>query len=139
MTNRLQSSGIAALSFTVSAGLLALALTPATAKAAASDMEPYELVATGERMVESRTIDASDVDFTNAADVKRLGSRINQAINQVCRDGSTGRTLIASGRCYSDARQSANQQIAVLRSSATTLAAVSSVSGVRRLSVVASR
>lgn len=136
MTNRLQSSGIAALSFTVSAGLLALALTPATAKAAGSDMEPYELVATGERMVESRTIDASDVDFTNAADMKRLGSRINQAINQVCRDGST---LIATGRCYSDARQSANQQIAALRSSATTLAAASSVSGARTLTVVASR
>jgi UrcA family protein len=139
MTSRLQSSGIAALSFTLSAGILALALTPAIAHAATVEAEPVELIATGDREVETRRIDASAVDFSNAADLKLLQSRINRAINDVCREPGNGRAIIASGRCYTEARLSANQQVAALRSSATLLAAANGVQGTRTITVVASR
>lgn len=139
MTSRLQSSGIAALSFTLSAGILALALTPAMAHAAATDAAPVELTATADRDVETRRVDASDIDFTNAADLKMLNSRINRAVNDVCRDPGYGRATIGSGRCYTEARLSANQQVAALRNSDTLLAAAGSVRGARTITIVASR
>ncbi|UUR07867.1 UrcA family protein [Sphingomonas glaciei] len=139
MTSRLQSSGIAALSFTLSAGILALALTPAVAHAAITDAEPVELTATADRDVQTRRVDASDVDFTNAADLKRLKSRIDRAVFDVCRDPGNDRRLIADGRCHYDARRSANEQVAALRASATLLAAAGSVKGARTITLVASR
>ncbi|NJC05444.1 UrcA family protein [Sphingomonas kaistensis] len=141
MTSRLKSSGIAALSFTLSAGILALALTPAMAQASGTEAEPIDLTATADRDREVRTriVDASDVDFTSAADLKRLNSRINGAVNDVCRDQGDGRATIGSGRCYVEARLSANRQVAALRNSATLLAAAGSVKGARLVTIVASR
>ena len=84
-------------------------------------------------------VDASDVDFTNAGDLKMLNSRINGAVNDVCRDQGDGRATIGSGRCYVEARLAANRQVSALRRSATLLAAAGSVKGARTIAIVASR
>jgi UrcA family protein len=139
MTSRLQSSGIAALSFTLSAGVLALALTPAVSHAATTSSEPVELTARGERLVEARRVDASDLDLASATDMKTLDARISRAINQVCREPGNSRATIDSSDCGAEARRSADQQVAALRSSATMLAAANGASQARTITVVASR
>lgn len=124
MNNRLQSTGLAALSFSLSAGLLALALAPAMAHAAAlTDSDQFTV--TGERPVASRRVATADLDLASLSDLKRLDARISRAIGQVCREPGYGRATIESSHCESDARRSANQQVAVLRS-ATALAVTGS-------------
>jgi UrcA family protein len=123
MTKRLQSSGIAALSFTLSAGLLALALTPAMAHAATGSIVDWEVTATGDRIVDSRRVDANDLDLTSDADLRLLDGRIRRAINQVCDDAGTGRNSLGEYRCRDEARLSSNRQVAALRDQAIALAA----------------
>lgn len=135
MTTRLQSSGIAALSFTLSAGVLAFALTPALANAAPID----EVVATGERIVETQRVETSDLNLASATDLKKLDGRIRRAIVQVCSDAATPRAAFYDNVCREDARRSADQQLAALRSSATLLTAADGASASRTITVVASR
>jgi UrcA family protein len=138
MTTRLQSSGIAALSFTLSAGVLAFALTPALASAAPIG-DTNELTASGERIVETRRVETSDLNLASAADLKTLDGRIRRAIGEVCSDNATPRTAFYNVACRYDARRSADQQLAALRSSATLLTAANGASQSRTISVVASR
>lgn len=80
MTNALRSSGIAALSFTLSAGLLALALTPAMASAATvTSVAPVEITVTGDRSVSSRRVATADLGLTSESAMKRLDARIRGA------------------------------------------------------------
>lgn len=122
MTSRLQSSGIAALSFTLSASLLALALTPAVAHAAEADVASLDIAATGDRIVDSKRIDASDLDLTSSADLRQLEGRISRAISAVCDDGGTSISSLSEQRCRRDARQSSDRQVALLRDRAVALA-----------------
>jgi UrcA family protein len=135
MTTRLQSSGIAALSFTLSAGVLAFALTPALANAAPI----REVVATGEGVIETRRVETSDLNLASASDLKTLDSRIRRAIGQVCNEPGNPRATLDNRVCRHDARRSADQQLAALRSSATLLTAANGVSQSRTITVVASR
>lgn len=139
MTSRLQSSGIAALSFTLSAAVLALALTPAVASAQDNVIEEIELTARGDRMVEQRRVPTSDLDLTSAAGMKTLNSRIRSAITAVCDDHGDGRHTIAEVRCRSQARHSSNLQVAALRSEAFALAAANGARPAATDIVVAAR
>jgi UrcA family protein len=139
MTERRSSSGIAALSFTASAALLALALTPAAASADTNVGGDIELTAPGDRIVEERRIDASGVDFTSASDLRKLDSRILRAISAVCDEPGLGRNTIAEGRCRDQARKSSNAQVAALRSQAIALAAAGRTAPAPRDIVVAAR
>lgn len=114
MTSRLRSTGLAALSFTLSASVLALALAPAMAHAAIDDTQT---IVTGERGVPTRTVSTADLDLTSKADLKRLDARIDRAIGEVCREPGNGRATIASGLCLAEARSSAERQVAALRQS----------------------
>ena len=139
MTSRLKTSGIAALSFTVSAALLALALTPAAASAQTNVLDGIELTAPADRIVEERRVSASGLDFTNASDMRKLDSRILRAISAVCDEPGLGRNTAAEGRCRYQARQSANSQVAALRSQAIALAEAGRAAPAPRDIVVASR
>lgn len=138
MSNRLFSSGIAALSFTVSAGILGLALTPAVASAATVSDE-VEVVVTGDRTVATKRVATADLDLTSGADLKRLDARIRGAISDVCDDGADGRITLAESRCRSDARRSSYEQVAVLRSQATALASAAQADSASEIAVVAAR
>lgn len=135
MSNRLLSSGLAALSFTVSASLLALALAPGMAHASTAG-DVVEVVVTGESMVVTKRVATADLDLTDATDLKRLYTRIRGAIRQVCDDSGNGRTSNAESRCRHEARRSSNQQVAVLRSEAIALATAKSFP---EIAVVAAR
>ena len=139
MTSRLKTSGIAALSFTFSAALLALALTPAAASAQTNVLDGIELTAPADRIVEERRVSASGLDFTNASDMRKLDARILRAISAVCDEPGLGRNTAAEGRCRYQARQSANTQVAALRSQAIALAAAGRAAPAPRDIVVASR
>lgn len=123
MTSRLKTSGIAALSFTLSAAVLALALTPGMASAQASNLDDIELTAPGDRIVEERRVDVEGVDFTNAADMKKLDARIGRAIVVVCAEQDLGRIKTVEVQCRHQARLSTDRQVAALRSEAIALAA----------------
>lgn len=123
MNNRLKSTGFAALSFSISAGILALALVPAMATAASPATELEELTVNADRDVRTRRVATADLDLANASDLKRLDSRIRRAIGEVCREPGFGRVTFESVRCGSDARRSADQQVAALLRSGTALAA----------------
>jgi UrcA family protein len=135
MTTRLQSSGIAALSFTLSASVLAFALTPALANAAPIE----EVIATGERIVETRRVETSDLNLASASDLKTLDGRIRRAVVQVCNEPGNPRATLDNRVCREDARRSADQQLSALRSSATLLTAANGASQSRTITVVASR
>nr|WP_314443098.1 UrcA family protein [uncultured Sphingomonas sp.] len=140
MTSRLQSSGIAALSFTISAGVLALALTPATASAAATgNSEEVEFTVTGERLVGTKRVATSDLDLTDSADLKRLDSRIRGAIGQVCAEHGDGRITPSENRCRFEARRSTDQQVAALLRSESLAAAAGVPVAASTITVVASR
>lgn len=135
MSNRLLSSGLAALSFTVSTGLLAMALAPGIAHAS-TRANAVEVTVSGEQMVASKRVGTGDLDLTDAADLKRLDARIRGAISEVCDDAGNGRTSIAESRCRQQARRESDQQVAALRSEATALAAARSST---KIAVVAAR
>lgn len=122
MTSRLMSSGLAALSFTISAGVLAVTLAPAMAHAATTGIDPVEVTVTAERQVATKRVATADLDLTSAADLQRLDTRILGAIGQVCREDNDGRTSNAERICRYDARLSADRQVAALRSGAMALA-----------------
>lgn len=133
MSHRLLSSGAAALSFALAAGLATL--TPAVAAAASAPT----VTVTGDRTVSTRRVATADLDLTAAADLKRLDARIRGAIGEVCDDGATGRMTMAESRCRSDARRSSDQQVAALRSRATALASAARAKSGSEIAVVAAR
>lgn len=139
MTSRLKTSGIAALSFTLSAAMLALALTPAAVAAQTNVLDGIELTAPGDRIVEERRVSVSGLDFTNASDMRKLDARILRAISAVCNEPGLGRNTMAEGRCRHQARQSSNVQVAALRSQAIALAAAGRTAPAPRDIVVAAR
>ena len=139
MTSRLQTSGIAALSFTLSAAVLALALTPAAASAQTNVIDGIELTAPGDRMVTERRVSASDVDFTNAADMRKLNGRISRAITAVCDSVDQRINTVAESQCRRDARASSDRQVAALRSEAIALAALGRTAPTSRDIVLAGR
>lgn len=130
MNTRLQSTGLAALSFTLSAGVLALALTPAMVSAAAPSTEIEEFTVSAEREVVTRRVATADLDLANASDLKRLDARIRRAISEVCREPSNYRVTAQSNRCGSDARRSANEQVAAIRRAGTALAATATTADI---------
>ncbi len=138
MTSRVQSSGIAALSFTISAAVLGLALTPAVASAAPVTNE-IELTAPSDRITETRIVHTSDLDLNSDSGLKVLKSRVDRAIGEVCRGPGTGRVPTLDSECAFGARQGANEQIAALRSSALLASAANGAGAVRTIRVVASR
>lgn len=139
MTSRLQSSGIAALSFTLSAALLGLALSPGIASAQSGTVDEIELTARGDRIVEQRRVDASDLDLASVLGMKALDSRVRRAITAVCDEPGVGRNTLAEGRCRHRARLDADRQVASLRSDAIALAAAGPIVPADRDIVVASR
>ncbi len=139
MTSRLQSSGIAALSFTLSAAVLALALTPGVASAQTNFLADIELTAPGDRIVEERRVNTAGVDFNNAADMKKLDARIGRAITAVCAGQDLSLVKTAEMQCRQVARLSTDRQIAVLRNEAIALAAAGRVAPRASEIVVAAR
>lgn len=139
MTNRRSSSGIAALTITASAALLALALPSGVAAAQTNVLDDIELTAPGDRIVEERRVNTSDVDFTSASDLRKLNSRILSAITAVCDEPGLGRNTMAEGRCRDRARKSSNTQVAALRSQAIALAAAGRTAPNPRDIVIAAR
>lgn len=139
MTNRLHSSGIAALSFTLSAGVLALALTPAVASAATGSSDPVEFTVTGERLVATKRVTTADLDLNDSKDLKRLDARIRGAVEQVCVEHGDGRMTVSENLCRADARRSANQQLAALRGEALALASGGDSGPSSTIAVVAAR
>ena len=82
-------------------------------------------------------VDASDLDFTNASDMRKLNARINRAISAVCDEPGVSRITPSEGRCRHQARQSANAQVAALRNEAIALASTGRRKGPRDIVVAA--
>ncbi|WP_426266703.1 UrcA family protein [Sphingomonas sp. LHG3443-2] len=139
MTSRLQSSGIAALSFTLSAAVLALALTPGVAAAQTNFLGDIELTAPGDRIVEERRVNTAGVDFNNAADMKKLDARIGRAITAVCAGQDLSLVKTAEMQCRQVARLSTDRQLAMLRNEAIALAAAGRAAPRASVIVVAAR
>lgn len=138
MNNRLQSTGLAALSFSVSAGILALALTPGMASAAPV-IETEEYTVTGERLARVKRVATADLDLTSASDLKRLDARIRGAIGDVCFEDVGRWPTLSEQQCRSDARQSADQQVAALRQVATAMASRGEAFKTSAIAIVAAR
>ena len=138
MTSKLKSTGFAALSFTVSAAVFAITLSPAVASAATVESD-VEVVITGERQISTKQVSYADLDLTDAADLKRLSNRIGAAVSDVCETVTGGRFTLSDGTCRSEARRSADQQVAAIRSSANALAAATAAGSNRTIAVVAAR
>lgn len=139
MTSRIKSSGIAALSFTLSAAVLALALTPAVASAQASALADIELTAPGDWIVEERRVATAGLDFTNAADMKTLDGRLRRAITAVCDGRDLSLINTAELACRQQARVSADRQVTAMRNEAFALAAAARAAPTNRDIVVAAR
>ena len=140
MSNRLMSSGLAALSFTVSAGLLALALTPSVASAASTKADG-DVVATitGNRAVAVKEVSTAGLDLTDARDLQRLNTQVRVAIKEVCSNGDNGRIGFAEARCRDEARASSDRQIAALQSQAVARMAANQAPVSSKIAVVAAR
>jgi UrcA family protein len=121
MRNQLKSSGLTALSFTLSAGLLALALTPGISSAATT-AGPTEVTVEGERVFARASVAVNSFDLTKASDLKRLNARIRGAIAEVCGETANVRMTVDESRCRDEARRSTQAQVAALRN-ASALAA----------------
>lgn len=139
MTSRLQSSGIAALSFTLSAAVLALALTPSVASAQANTLADIELTARGDRIVEERRVPTSGLNFTSASDMKKLDASIGRAITAVCAQQDLSFIKTAEIQCRQVARLSSVRQVTALRNQAIALAAAGRVAPSAGDIVVAAR
>jgi UrcA family protein len=133
MSHRLLSSGSAAVSFALVAGLAAL--TPGAATAASAPT----VTVTADGTVSTRRVSTADLDLTAARDLKRLDARIRGAIGKVCDDGATGHFTMAESLCRADARRSSDRQVAALRSEATALAAAAQAKSGSEIAVVAAR
>lgn len=122
MTKSLTSAGLAALSFAVSTGVLAIALAPATASA--STVSPdLQVTAQRDPDVITRRVSTADLDLTNKADLRRLDRRLIAATFAVCDDGSGKRIRLQDSSCFVAAKQSADLQVARLREKAEAFAA----------------
>lgn len=137
MNSRLKSSGVAALSFSVSAGLLALALTPSVAAAATTG--EVEATITGSRELRTREVSVAGLDLTKASDLKRLHAKVRSAIVDVCADGGNVRITFAESQCRRVAKVSTDRQIADLRSAATARMAAGQAPASSKIAVVAAR
>lgn len=122
MTNSLKSAGLAALSFTISAGVLAVALVPATASASGMTTD-FRVVAQLDRDVLTTRVAINDLDLTRDADLRTLDARLHSASVYVCRSSDGERISAAEARCRIDAKASADIQVAGLREKARALAA----------------
>jgi UrcA family protein len=107
MSDRLKSAGLAALSFSLSAGLLAAALTPATANASQIDTQSgYERITV--------TVKADDLDLTSKVDQRRLDRRIRNAAREMCDTGAADRVGQSGRLCRLDAVRSTATEVASL-------------------------
>jgi UrcA family protein len=139
MDNRLKSTGVAALSFSVSAALLAFALTPAMASAAPIGADNLNFTVNGEQVTATKRVSTADLDLTSASDLRRLDARIGSAVREVCRGSGKSLVTISSGACDSEARRSADRQVAALRNAATSVASATSGSQGAPITIVALR
>jgi UrcA family protein len=137
MSNRLLSSGIAALSFTVSATLLALTLAPASAAAATA--EEVAVTITGNREIATKRVSTADLDLADAADLRRLEARLRGAVADVCDRGSNGRITLPEARCRDEARRSSDRQVAALRSEAHARTAANQARSTSEITILAAR
>jgi UrcA family protein len=137
MSDKLLSSGIAALSFTVSAALLALTLAPVSAAAATAD--EVTVTITGNREIATKRVSTADLDLANAADLRRLEARVRGAVADVCDRGSNGRITLPEARCRDEARRSSDRQLAALRSEAQARTAANQARSTSEITVLAAR
>jgi UrcA family protein len=137
MSDKLLSSGIAALSFTVSAALLALTLAPVSAAAATAD--EVTVTITGNREIATKRVSTADLDLANAADLRRLEARVRGAVADVCDRGSNGRITLPEARCRDEARRSSDRQLAALRSEAQARTASNQARSTSEITVLAAR
>jgi UrcA family protein len=107
MSNRLKSAGLAALSFSLSAGLLAAVLSPALASAS-----PLDTQTGNERMTVQVKVD--DLDLTSATDQRKLDRRIRNAARDVCDTGESDRIRHYERLCLRNAVGSAAPEVAGL-------------------------
>ena len=115
MSDRLKSAGLAALSFTLSAGLLAAALSPATANASPLDTQNgYERF--------SVSVATGDLDLTSVKDQRRLERRIRNAARDMCEIGVSERLRQTERLCRENAVQSTSTEVAGLIERAERLA-----------------
>lgn len=115
MSDRLKSAGLAALSFSLSAGLFAAALSPASASASPLDTQ------TGfERMTVH--VKVADLDLTSTRDQRRLDQRIRNAAQAVCDTGGGDRLSQGDRLCRLDAVRSTRARVAGLIGQADRLA-----------------
>ncbi|WP_300975367.1 UrcA family protein [Sphingomonas sp. LHG3406-1] len=120
MSSSLKSTGLTALAFSASFGLIAIAIAPATAFAQSPDISitaPYEEEALSKRVA------IGDLDLAKPRDMKRLDARIRSASRAVCEPN--GFSLINDDelQCRKVAVASAQPQVARLRDQALSLAA----------------
>ena len=121
MTKQIKSTGLAALAFSVSLGLVGL--TVAQPASAANGPNEYRVIAPSEDTVLTKTVRVSDLDLANPADFRRLEFRISAASRFVCAPLSNGQVTPAEAKCRAYAKGSANRQVASLLERADRLAA----------------
>lgn len=118
MSRSLKSSGLAALAFSVSLGLLGLTAAPALAQT-----DDVRVVAQVDEPVLSKAVRIADLDLADAGDVRRLDFRIRAASRFVCAPFSNGQVTRAELSCRRTAVRSTDTRVAELRQQASRLAA----------------
>lgn len=138
MTKSLKSAGLAALSFAISTGVLAVALAPATASASNTSPD-LQVTAQRDRDVMTQRISIADLDLSKRSDLRTLDSRLRRASVAVCGDAGIERLTLDATRCRVGAKRSADLQVAGLRAKAEALAAAGLPSRIATTIVVAAR
>lgn len=116
MTRTLQSTGFAALAFSIALGLVAATVSQ---PAAATELR----ITAQDDDVLTKRVSVADLDLSQAKDVRRLEGRIRSAARFVCAPLSAGRVLVEEANCRAVAQASTVTQVAALRERATRLAA----------------
>lgn len=140
MTMSLKSAGLAALSFAISTGVLAVALAPATASASTITPE-VQVFGQYDSDVEivTRRVAINDIDFTDESDLDKLDARLRRASSFVCGSVRAERMTLAATRCRVEAKRSADAKVAVLRERALALAEAGRPAQIATTIVVAAR
>lgn len=118
MSRSLQSTGFAALAFSVSLGLIGLTAAPAAAQT-----QDVRVTAQIDEPVLTKVIKIGDLDLADASDVRRLDFRIRSASRFVCAPLSNGQVTRAEASCRRVAVRSTDRRVAELRQQASRLAA----------------
>ncbi|GAA4035252.1 hypothetical protein GCM10022281_14480 [Sphingomonas rosea] len=117
MKHRLQSTGLAALAFSVSLGLVGVTV----AQPASAQSQPIKVTAPEEEIV-TRRVPVGDLDLSKPAAFRTLHHRIRAAAHQICVSYETGGQTADEAQCNWAAIRSTDTQVAALRARASQLA-----------------